>query len=529
MSKEMLEDTKRLYDAVKDLRNPDEIERLAKDYNDKWRAKYQGWACALSDAKFYKLFNAYPVNDLVVGENAYVQTKSGGQQWTRHLAIKHIGLSPEEWDKRNNHTTVLDKLEHGTRIIPSDYLEVVGKLLMSENPHELAVGLIGATGRRPVEILQIGKFKKVPGEDYKLDFSGAAKKRGEKVTFQIDTLFPASYLIRRFKYLRNTQQCLQLKGLTESEVDSKRNKSLNRVVQKYFKDVIPARYNEDSGNNKALRAATACLVTERECKDEATGTKLKYASKFLGHFTDTDGVAGDKELRNVLTTLGYLDFYISGEDKVPYMPVPKEITEKEISWRAYSSDIEWLKQLKERWTEETGEELIQADVIQRVVKYAQLGMDVIDGNNRQNDTEATDTEDIPFTDGDETVGDTESVEVKKRRPNYIQPDLENYDHLTSEQLKSSRVPGSARAKVHKAIEAIKRYNDYVATSNNDRWAITIAAVRALTGTRHSAIKSYMDEYNQSIVDHHAKYDIDWVHNQNKGKKGLRITDDIQGW
>jgi hypothetical protein len=56
-------------------------------------------------------------------------------------------------------------------------------LLQSNDPHELAIGLIAASGRRPIEILARGSFtleEKLPSylkPGYFVQFRGQAKKR----------------------------------------------------------------------------------------------------------------------------------------------------------------------------------------------------------------------------------------------------------------------------------------------------------------------------------------------------------------
>lgn len=69
------------------------------------------------------------------------------------------GLDKSQWSARNQSTRAIDRLENSTEVDPDTYLEVTGKLLNSEDPHELAVGLVAATGIRPHEVLARAKLR----------------------------------------------------------------------------------------------------------------------------------------------------------------------------------------------------------------------------------------------------------------------------------------------------------------------------------------------------------------------------------
>jgi hypothetical protein len=89
---------------------------------------------------------------------------------------------------------------------------VTGKLLASDDPHELAVGLIAATGRRPHEIIARAKFATIKDKPYHVEFEGQGKKRGDKPVFEIATLYPANYVIKALARLRkepSTQSLLE--------------------------------------------------------------------------------------------------------------------------------------------------------------------------------------------------------------------------------------------------------------------------------------------------------------------------------
>ena len=61
----------------------------------------------------------------------------------------------------NSGSSKIERLEDRQKINVSAYLKTTVKLLQSDDPHELAVGLIAASGRRSIEILARGNFSEV--------------------------------------------------------------------------------------------------------------------------------------------------------------------------------------------------------------------------------------------------------------------------------------------------------------------------------------------------------------------------------
>ncbi|MHC5719084.1 MAG: protelomerase family protein, partial [Nostoc sp.] len=215
MSKAVQEQVDQLFIAVKDLQSLEEIKPHCEAFNEfintNTNYSIKSLGTVLSRAGFYKKFKSLPLEQ---GKNAASVPKHDAQGNVTGNELKHYvlllcGLDKKNWEERNETTRVSDRLmtagedgNTGIEINPETYLEVTSNLLASEHPHELAVGLIAATGRRPHEILARGKFTAIDGESYQVNFEGQGKKRGEKPVFKISTLFPASYMIDRFNHLR---------------------------------------------------------------------------------------------------------------------------------------------------------------------------------------------------------------------------------------------------------------------------------------------------------------------------------------
>jgi len=292
-----------LFEATKDLKSFEEIKPHCDRFNE-WIAtntKYSGGTLGsrLSEYGFYKRFKALPLEQ---GKNAELVEKFDCEGKVKGNELKHYvlvlcGLTKEEWNERNQTTRVINRLSNDQEVDPDKYLEVAGKLLESNNPHELAVGLIAVTGRRPHEILARAKFSPIDGESYHVMFEGQGKKRGEKPVFKIATLYPSEYVIRCLAKLRKEVSTKDLLREVANEfpndlakqndsLDSRRGQSLRRVVAERFGDkysespALEVRNEDDQNNCKALRAAYGAIATDRDCA-RSPGARIVYFSGLM--------------------------------------------------------------------------------------------------------------------------------------------------------------------------------------------------------------------------------------------------------
>jgi len=365
MSKALQDKINELFEATKDLMSLEEIKPHCSSFNEWLNDQSYSQATLgtkLSAYGFYKKFKSIRLEQ---GKNAEAIDKhdaEGNVKGTelKHYAVLLCGLNKEQWNERNQSTRVIDRLENSTEIEPDSYLETTGKLLASEDPHELAVGLIAATGRRPHEIIARAKFTAIKDKPYHVKFEGQGKKRGEKPIIEIPTLYRGDYVIKALLRLRkepSTQSLLKEvaaqfpKSITRQnvEIDNRRGQSLRRVVRAYFGDkgqqtpVLAFRHGDEQDNNKALRAAYAVLATERDIKG-GYGAKILYASRILGHYTPEK--EDDRELGKLATSVGYSDYYVTKPVRFVEVEVEKE---KVVNAKALASDLERIKELQKTW------------------------------------------------------------------------------------------------------------------------------------------------------------------------------------
>ncbi len=365
MSLHLKEKIEELFQATKDLRSLEEIKPHCEQFNE-WinlQTTYNASTLGtyLSRYGFYKKFRSLPLEQGKNADSIPKHDANGNVTGTelKHYVLLLCGLDKDKWKERNDTTRVIDRLGNDQEVDPDTYLELTGKLLESEDPHELAVGLIAATGRRPHEILVRGKFTAVAGEGYQVLFEGQGKKRGEEPAFNIATLYPADYIIKKLGQLRRDPVTKALLKEVVAEfpddiaaqnrsIENKRGNSLRRVVQEYFggknttEPLLNFRDGQEQNDCKALRAAYACLATKRDC-DRSVGSQMLHYARLLGHFVKEKPT--DKELQAISTTIGYGDYF--SRKPVGFPPAPQK--EKSPSIKVFESDFELIKQFQDDW------------------------------------------------------------------------------------------------------------------------------------------------------------------------------------
>ncbi|MHC5771333.1 MAG: protelomerase family protein [Nostoc sp.] len=568
MSKAVQEQVDQLFEATKGLQSLEEIKPYCEAFNEfintKTSYSNKSLGTVLSRAGFYKKFKSLSLEQ---GKNAVSVPKHDAQSNVTGNELKHYvlllcGLDKSHWEERNKSTRVSDRLENGQEISPDEYLEVTEKLLASDDPHEVAVGLIAATGRRPHEILARAKFAAVEGQSYQVMFTGQGKKRGDKPVFPIATLYPASYVIERLNWLRKepTTKALLAEVANENPtdvaaqnraIDSRRNGSLNRVVRGYFGDkgdktpILNFRHGEEQDNCKALRAAYLALAIERDCQG-STGSKMLHAARLAGHFVKD--APTDRDLQNLVTTLGYADYYLTKPVGFPDAPSKEKLS----NVRVNSSNLEAIRHLQGELNLPNQQSAItyllesfnnRLDIAKQLQsahqKLAQLETQVkqlqetnnqlTDMNNQlqqEKDAMSASASQQPQT---VTLNVTELdswleqkvIEVvnkvtggqaiaAKSIPAKVTPIKEEIDWQAKSDAEvwGSKATLATVEKIRRSYQAICLYNDTVATGEGDRLAVTNQALRDLSGCNGLMIRDWIEAHKDEIISHNAKFGME---------------------
>ena len=582
MSKLLQEQVEQLFQATKDLQSLEEIKPYCEQFNqwikDNTNYSVDSLGTVLSRAGFYKKFKSLPLEQ---GKNAELVPKHDAEgnvtgNQLKHYVLLLCGLNEKQWEERNETTRVSDRLTNadedgnkGVEINPDRYLEVTEKLLASDDPNELAVGLIAATGRRPHEILARGKFTTVDGESYQVEFEGQGKKRGEEPVFKISTLFGASYIIERLNHLRKDASLKELLKLVKSKfpsdvaaqnkaIEDSRGNLLRRVVQKYFgrknteNPVLNFRHGEEQNDCTALRAACASLVTERDCRG-SVGAKMYFTACFLGHVTPGEKIS-DSDLKHIITTLGYSDYYTTKPVGFPG-DLPRE---KIANVRVNSSDLAAIRYVKEQLElpnhqsviselidfynkgldtateletaqQEIAELSAQVKQLQEINNKLQGSHDQLEEENKvinatnlvkadnsivedsQSVINLNDLQDMIQNMVNEAVEKAlqDKITTPATAAKLVPPKEEiDWEGKTDTEVWRSKAPLAAMEKIRRSYRAIAQYNDTVATGDSDRLAITNQALRELSGCNGLLVRDWIEQHKDEIISHNAKFGME---------------------
>jgi hypothetical protein len=569
MSKALQEQIVLLFETTKDLKSLEEIKPHCDRFNE-WVNTHTSYSTkslgtVLSRSGFYKKFKSIQLEQ---GKNAEAIAKHDengnvkGQE-LKHYAVLMCGLDRDDWTKRNTSSRVIGRLGNDQEIDPDAYLEVTGQLLESTDPHELAVGLIAASGRRPHEILARAKFAPIEGEAYQVRFEGQGKKRGDKPVFPIATLYPAEYIIKCLTRLRREASTKVLLKEVANEfpsdlaaqnqaLDSRRNGSLNRVVRQYFGDkgqsvpILAFRHGEEQDNCKALRAAYGALATERDCQ-RSVGSKMLHYARLLGHFVKEEPT--DRELQNVATSLGYADYFTS--KPVPFPSAPQK--EKVMQVRVTDEDFETIKRLQKDW-EAPNQQSVISRLIESQQKFVDLAKQLLEAKNKINQLEKEKLEmsqvqaqaqqitvsrseleamieqmvDQKVQQALSNLPVTQTSDGKPRNQTPAKPqEVIDWAAMSNAELWSSKVRGASEEKVRRSYEAICLYNDTIATGDNDRLAVTNQALRELSGVNGLLVGDWIKAHADEVITHNGKYQmqpLDNAGNPARDKTGEIRTD-----
>jgi hypothetical protein len=565
MSKALQEQIDKLFEATKELSSFEEIKPHCEAFNEYANNAYnrKTLGTLLSRYGFNKKFRTI---ELVQGKNADSVPKYDGEGNVKGYELKHYvliccGLTKDEWKERNETTRVTDRVTSedsegfkGQEVEPEAYIEVTEKLLGSSNPHELAVGLIAATGRRPHEILARGKFTPIEGEEYKVKFEGQGKKRGEMPVITISTIFPSGYLIKCLAKLRQDVSIKSLIKEVSSEspddlalqnrnIENRRGNSLRRVVQEFFggrddkEPLLNFRLDQDQNDCKALRAAYGALVTDRDCKG-SVGAKIYFYGLMLGHITPEEKTT-DKDLMKLATSIGYADYYVTKPVPFPQISVKAKV-EKAMQVRVTSEDFGFIKDLQDKW-ELPNQQSVVTQLVKKADEVEHLKRQIMEAQAQINDLqkqleEKSTMEAQPQIQGiDKNLLREMMIEILAElqpttpqiqsptvtpspspTPSTRKPKLElDYESMGNDELKKLRSDGAVDEKIRRAFVAITDFND-AQPSNATRWAITNQSLRQVSGCNGQKVREWMERYQVSVNDHNAKYGLGQYDNKGKG-------------
>ena len=210
-----------------------------------------------------------------------------------HLGLKYFKLTREEQSTVKAATKSQVYADHtNLRPIDPDTLIIKARDLLNSTSYlNIALGLMLLTGRRSTEVLKTGVLSVL--SDKSVMFAGQLKTKGsdnaQTSPYEIPVLTTSQTAVDSLAKLRELRV---FSGLSNDQVHSKVNKSLNESVKRHFGALVPLVKLKD------LRSAYATICHDFYCPDHISQTA--YFAQILGHSNE-----------DLTTAQSYQDFYIS--------------------------------------------------------------------------------------------------------------------------------------------------------------------------------------------------------------------------
>ena len=443
------------------------------------------------------------------------------KQTSKGLVLNHLAesylLAPGESYKtvqESNKAKTAVQRDNLTGFNAAAALEATKQALESEDWRELAAGLIMATQSRPSDMLQSGDFKAV--SKYRLEFASRAKKRGQVVKGEIFCLVDTAIFIDAFSRLRREADVMEMRSWSLKEIDSGKNKTLNRAVKRVYGEIIPVPYGEKELSCKNLRASGVNVAYWLHGRD----------SQSLGRFAELQLLHD-----NPGTSAHYEDFYCTDASgkRLQQIGILKDapLSSQPLSEKRSSLSLD--KQLLEMIADaEQWGEGSHADRLERIIARAkqadrleaQLARECekrqrleLELKGLQSPSENTDV-------GFEPIQEHELITIDKLNPTLErtrEDDVSRFDwrDVPNDVLNGDRRHDAYHEKLRRSVEAIQEYN--AGLDDSDQFAITGSLLRQLSKVKPGLVKQWMSEHKSGIDSYNAGYSS----RQNVGKPDPR--------
>ena len=427
---------------------------------------------------------------------------------SQHLALCHLFAAEEAYAQKSAGTKAktAKQRDNLTGFDAEAAIKKTKTLLYSNDWKELTAGLIMASQSRPSDMLKTGDFKAI--SKYRLSFTSRAKKRGKAVTGEIYSLVDSITFIDAFSRLRRMPEVMEMKDWALKDIDSGKNKTLNRTVRKVYEDIIPVPFGEKELSCKNLRASgvnAAYWLHGRE--DQSLG---RFAELQLLH--DNPGTAANYEDYFAADSKGkrLLQVGILKDESLDAKPQSKQRSSIAVDaqLRDVIGDIElWGEGSHTDRLERIITRALQADKLK-----AQLAREC---EKRQR----LELELKRLKEGSKqikpTIEGTVEPEITIEEPSGF-----DWRDVPNNELNGDRRHDAYAEKLRRTVEAIQEYNAGLYLS--EQFAITGSILRQLTKVKPGKVKEWMSE-NKTALD---SYNSDFSPRQNTGKPDPR---DVIKW
>jgi hypothetical protein len=375
-----------------------------------------------------------------------------------YFAVINFVLNEHQWKFYN------DAKKEEKRIYPpldfdlDTYMQVTEQLLLSDNVYEQLAGLTASLGRRPTELFS-ENFSLVEGETHSMFFSGQLKtKKDNPDSYKIPTLFDAVDLLEIAETVINHNEVKEKLDLINQLCQDDETKK---------HELIDDRFNHRL--NKVVKEKFSFIPIPTRLKDTQTEVTCKI-------------------LRCCYATI---------------------MVSRECDKNNHFACVEYWGQILGH----TSSEATRNYSYFRTFDYANMfyNLEVPSFDINLNLDNRKKLHSLMSESGDD-INDLMAKMIACYELNKVK--TITFSDTPWQVLKGSNTPKSGNEKVARAVQAIIEHNECQAEQEL-RYCITARAIMDLTGSRHSVVKSYLDEYGDLIEAHNDKYELTPVHNRGK--------------
>lgn len=247
--------------------------------------------------------NGTITDDVIKGENLLNDLN---KIKVNHEIMYHLTLDKNEQAaiKIKSENSLKNKKRNTVTIDYKQYLNEIYKILSTPDNifndtqrktlAPLAFALAAVSGRRMIEILLTGQFKRK--NKYSVMFSGQAKKRTESENFEreIYTLIDSKLFIQKIKFLRSIPALDDIDEIIQKNIDCDRKirnekTVINAIFSQHLSHFTKQFFNDDRRVFKDSRSIYARIVYEKYFKTDKRWINVDedvFFSEILGHDDD---------------------------------------------------------------------------------------------------------------------------------------------------------------------------------------------------------------------------------------------------
>ena len=446
---------------------PQDVKYLCEEEKSWFFDKYKAAATRNTYMTAYRHAIQDCFNSLGIPEGLASERETTKGLVVQHLAMNYmIGLTKDyEATRTQSKTKTAEQRDNLTAFDLTAAIEKTEAALNSDDWRELAAALIFSVQARPSDMLASGQFKAI--SKYQVEFTSKAKKRGAAVSGHIWSLVDSATFIDAFSRLRRCADVLALKSKTLAEVDSGKNSTLNRAINRIFADVVPPPHGEKALSAKNLRAAGVNVAYHLYGRDnQSIG---RFAERQLLH--DTPGTAANYE-DYYCTQSGKRIAAIGIRQDSPLTHKPASETRSNLT--ADKALLDVIRDAAE-WGQGTNTERLEriiaaarhAQQLERALAATEARLERLQSESQQIREEDI----VPLP--SQPVTREDSIRA-----------------MTNTELLGSRKRGAAEEKLRRTVEAIQEYN--AGRELSEQIAINKGSLRKITKVKAQSVNEWVD-------------------------------------